>query len=366
MICEKNKCYGCFACYNICPKNAIKMIEDEYGYIYPQIDKKICVNCGLCKKVCPAISKEQIEFQYPKKAMAAFSKNVQINKTSSSGGVAYEMYKYIINNNGICYGVSSKTNNSNITFIRVDNKEDLEKLQGSKYTHAYINDEMKSIKKDILEGKNVLFIGTPCQIAGLKKFLGREYDNLICVDIICHGVPSQKLLKEEIQVEFDEIKFRGENGFRLIAKKDKKEVYSKSKNVSYYYIAFLNGINYRENCYSCEFAQNSRISDLTIGDFWGLKDKKIINKNGISLILINSEKGQKFIEKIDNISVFEENIESALKSNEQLNEPTTKTKKTEIFRKQYINKGLKKTISKVLRKKIIIGKIKEYIKRIIK
>ena len=220
MICGKDKCTGCFACYNICPKNAIEMKEDEFGYIYPEIIKSKCINCGLCKKTCPVLNNvDKIE---PIKCFAMYAKNENIRENSTSGGVATQLSKTIIKDNGIVYGAAF-TDECNVSHTRIDNIDDLSKIQGSKYVHSYINQTYKNIKKDLISNKKVLFIGTPCQVTNIKRFLIKEYNNLYTIDIICHGVPSQKFLKEEVirinrSLKIDRVNFRKENnyGFYII------------------------------------------------------------------------------------------------------------------------------------------------------
>lgn len=368
MICDKNKCYGCFSCFNICPKQAISMVEDKFGYIYPEIDAAKCINCNLCKKVCPSINEST--FSYPQKCYASYSKDTNVNAISSSGGIAYELYKYIINNNGICYGVSNYLKNNAISFIQVEKIEDLKNIQGSKYVHAYVNDIFKKVEKYLKDDKLVLFIGTPCQVDGLKMFLRKDYQNLFLIDIICHGVPSQKFLKNEINTEFNQVSFRYKNKFRLIAKKMNNTVYSKNQYKSYYYNSFLKGITYRENCYTCKYAQNKRVSDVTIGDFWGLKDSTKQSPNGTSVILINTNKGENLINNINNIRIFEEKVENSFKENPQLNYPTNRTEKVEIFKYNYKENNFKQAVKKTYKfedyYKIEIGNLKENIKKMIK
>ena len=186
MICNKDNCTGCFACYNICPKNAIKMVEDNNGFIYPEIDKEKCVNCKLCEKICPSINK--VQYYKKQKCYAMYSKDEKVRVKSTSGGIATTFSINVINSGGVVYGAAYDKNCA-VKHIRVTDIDGLKKLQGSKYVHSYINDTYKRVKEDLKNNREVLFIGTPCQVAGLKKFLSRDYDKLILVEIICDGVP---------------------------------------------------------------------------------------------------------------------------------------------------------------------------------
>lgn len=375
MICEKDKCTGCFACYNICPKGAIEMKEDEFGYIYPDIIESKCINCGLCKKTCPVLNK--VEPKEPIKCYAMYAKDKNIRNDSTSGGVATQIAKTIIENNGVVYGAAFKEN-CNVSHIRVDNLKDLKKIQGSKYVHSYIKDTFKNIRKDLIDKKEVLFIGTPCQCAGLKKFLIKDYSNLYIIDIICHGVPSQKFLKEEVQtindsLEVDRINFRiGNNyGFHII--KDNKCKYSKPKDKSPYADLFMLGYSLRPNCHSCNYADRKRISDITLGDFWGLsKESKLSvdRENGINVVICSSEKGLKLIEDIKNNFVLEErNYNEAVKGNTQLRNPINKYNENAKFKKLYLKYGFKsayKKMTKKIRIKRKLSKIKRKIKKVMK
>ena len=252
MLCKRENCTGCFACFNVCPKNAIYMKEDIYGYIYPEIDTKKCIECHLCEKICPVLNK--VNFKNYQKCFAGFSKNTRIRNNSSSGGIATVFSEKILKSGGIVYGASFK-DNCEVEHIRITNIEDLHKLQGSKYVHSYIKDSFKKAKKDLENKKKVLFIGTPCQIAGLKNFLNKEYNNLLLIDIICHGVPSQKYLKDEIlyinkNLDIDEIRFRKNNIYQLSLVKKGKELINQTIETSPYLDSFIKTLDIRDNCFN--------------------------------------------------------------------------------------------------------------------
>ena len=357
MICSKNKCTGCFACFNICPKKAISMIKDKYGNIYPKIDANKCINCGLCKKVCPQL-KENLDFKEPIDAYAMHIVNEKKRSESTSGGAATVFYEKILNEKGIVYGAANLFGKEQFEFIRITKISDLYKVKGSKYVHCYINNIFSKIKKDLNNDKKVLFIGTPCQISGLNSFLMKEYANLITIDIVCHGVSSQKLLFEEIRnykinpKNVYYIFFRDEKYFNLkLFDKDKNILLEKKSDMSNYYSNFLQGNIYRENCYNCRYAQRKRISDITIGDFWGLSKESKVNdgeEKGISLIMTNTKKGEGLVSSIyDKCIIEKRTIEEACAINHQLNHPTYKTKKYEIYINNYPKLGYIKTMNKM-------------------
>lgn len=364
MICEKKKCTGCSACLNICPKNAIKMIPDDYGNIYPTIDKAKCINCNLCKTVCPQIN--NINLEKPKKCFAASNSSKSKRSKSSSGGIASILYEFIISVGGVGYGVSSNLSEG-LCFKRIESIKEIDDLKGSKYVHCYVNDIYKKVKKDLNNQEKVLFIGTPCQIAGLKKFLMKEYENLITVDIICHGVPSQKFLIDELKYnninpkKVTKISFRNNNKYiiRCLDSENKEEKIKESL----YLNEFLKCNIMRENCYSCQYANINRCSDITIGDFWGLhKDSKLYKEkeSGVSVVLINTPKGSEIINKIKLNCILEErSIKEAQNGNNQLRRPGNITKGHKIYLENYANKGYAKTKIKLEKNKTIKEKLKE-------
>lgn len=355
-ICDSEQCFGCCACYNCCPTSAISIKEDNWGNIIPNIDSNKCIDCGLCKKVCPAINNS--EFRKPKYAYAAISKDDETYTTATSGGIATTMSKFIINENGVVYGAAFVNNTAELRHIRVDSIEGLEKLKGSKYVQSNIGLSFKQIKKDLDNNKEVLFIGTPCQVDGLIKFLNKDYQNLVTVNLICHGVPANRLLVEHLKYIlktdncFQNLSFRNNNEYILEVKTKNKKEY---KNVFYndlFFLGFMRKMFFRNSCYNCKYAQPNRVGDITIGDFWGFDNTKpfpVVAKNGLSVILLNTDKGVNFFSRVDKDLIFQKrSIEEAIKVNAQLNHPSTKSHKFNIFRKLYLKYGFEKAAKKTL------------------
>lgn len=328
-ICPPDKCNGCWACYNACPKQCIQMKVGKLLHLYPVINQEKCIDCGLCQKVCP--NNHPLPQNKPLHTYAAWAKDEQEYKTSTSGGIGACLSRYIVQNKGIVYGCACLPD-ADIKHIRVENEKDLALLKGSKYVQSNINDIYKSVRKDLDNEKTVLFTGTPCQIAGLKLFLRKVYERLYTVDLICHGVPSLGYLKFHLKsklstIQSDKITFRNDNNMTLTVSYNDKPVYIydywSNRYNDEYYNAFMDGFSYRDSCHSCPYAAPTRISDITIGDFWGFKNN--IDKphpNGLSCILCNTEKGNYLLSMIkDNIYIYERELEEAVNGNAQLQSP---------------------------------------------
>lgn len=300
---SKYDCSGCSACKNSCPKECISMIEDSEGFLYPQINKTLCVRCGLCEKVCPfehpIYGNSRIPIVY-----AALLSNVEERQKSSSGGIFYSISKWVISNGGIVFGATI-TENLDVYHIGIDSIDDLYKLRGSKYVQSLLDGIFIKIKDELIRGRLCYFVGTGCQVAGLKSFLRKEYDNLITSDLVCHGVPSQKLFREHIQYlenmskdEVLEYSFRSTREWKIseeyLLNKSKKRIVTPSFKLSPYLYSFMYGYTYRYSCYNCKFACVPRQGDITLADFWGIENffPEIDCSRGASLILVNTKKGE--------------------------------------------------------------------------
>lgn len=346
---RNNECCGCNACAEICPKQCISMYNDKLGFSYPKVDLSTCIECGKCERVCPLIDPESI-LSTPISAFASWNKNLEIHSTSASGGIGYALSQYIIENGGIVYGCASI--GTKAKHIRIDKIEDLHQLQGSKYVQSDIQGIFQQIKSDLSANRKVLFIGTPCQAAAVKKFIEKKNENLIIVDLICHGVPSQQMLDNHILKiakgeQVKRVTFRDGNSYKfaltLYNNNNNNNIYSKDywqdPLSEKYYHAFMCGVSYRPSCSECHFAKSKRVSDLTIGDFWGFKDSDKLPKetqNGLSVILVNSEVGYNVIKNLhDKINIIQRPIQEAVEGNTQLRHPAYATKRTRIFRQLY-------------------------------
>lgn len=307
---NKNDCTGCSACLNACPKNAITMVYEKNGFLYPQIDDNLCINCNLCKNSCPIINSPKKGES--KNSFIAFSKDFGTRTSSSSGGVFQTLAKYVINHNGVVVGASFDENKE-VKHIIVNNIGDLNKIIGTKYVQSEIGMILLEVKKQLQNNKLVLFSGTSCQIAGLKKYLKEDYDNLITIDLICHGVPSPVVFKKYLidisnnniqsikKIEFRKKDTLNHKHMFIVEFKDGttiEEIY----NENIYIKGFLNNLYLRPSCFNCHFKGENRCSDITLGDFWSAKDfyPDFYDCDGNSSIIIHSNKGLSLFKKIEN------------------------------------------------------------------
>lgn len=348
-VCEYKYCTGCGLCAALCPKKCISMESgNQFGHLFPRIDQKICIDCGLCQKNCPAI--HPVEHRQPLAAYAAWSRDDDDYKSSTSGGAASVLSQYVISKGGVVYGCAMLPD-IDVRHIRVEDITDLYKLKGSKYVQSNVTDIYTQLRKDVKDGRLVMFTGTPCQVAAVKNMFKEQPENLILVDLICHGVPSLHMLRQHIKnvanyFHYDKVLFREGNGiYVVVVVVDGKEVYrrylNKPRYKDFYINSFFDGYTFRDSCYSCRYACPDRVSDITIGDFWRLGRKIPANyipehPQGISVMLPSSSKGMKLIETISSsMIIYERSVEEAVEGNAQLKRPTPLIHRTILFRHLY-------------------------------
>lgn len=299
---DKSQCCGCSACVQVCPKRCISMQADNEGFLYPNVKVVDCINCMACEKVCHEL--KPYDERTPVKVMAAINKNESIRLNSSSGGIFYILAKAVVDEGGVVFGARFDEQWQ----VVIDYSEDIAGIKafmGSKYVQARIESAYSDVRKFLGEGRKVLFSGTPCQIAGLKHFLSKDYENLLAVDFVCHGTPSPKvwgMYLSEVVKEIKNIcgvKFRSKakdwKNFRYSLSYKNQMVYSMSSPVSdnYYMRAFLQDVILRPSCYSCKAKSGRSHSDITIADFWGVSTvfPEMDDDKGVGMVFINTEKG---------------------------------------------------------------------------
>lgn len=334
MTVDFEKCTGCGACVQGCPKQCISWTEGEFGFKYPQIDEEICINCGFCEKVCPI--DKLLEDPAAQRVYAAVHKDSEILEKSTSGGAFTAIADIIFANGGVVYGVAM-LDDMQVKHIRTTEKNEFTALRSSKYLQSDTGNTYQMVEKDLKQGKMVLYSGTPCQIDGLKRFLGIDYEKLYTVDIVCHGVGSQAYFDKYMEFarkkygKIKELRFRSKEyagwscGCGVVvatAKRLKKFPYRDFNN--YYYSYFLSGDIYRKCCYSCKYANMKRVGDFSLGDYWGVEKLHLpLNTfNGCSLLVVNSDKATKFLSKIETMNIKETRVDEAISQNEQLKHPS--------------------------------------------
>lgn len=348
------------------------MKKNKYGNLIPYVNTDECINCNLCKRTCPV--NNPLKLHMPQNVYAAYAIDKNIHKESASGGIATVLSANFLKEGGIVYGCVM---NHGLTcrHTRIDSVNDLYKLQKSKYVHSHINYVFKDIKDRLQDGINVLFIGTPCQVAGLRSFLGNtDHSNLYCIDLICHGVPSWNTLYQSMALEtginnFDNytLSFRDRDGFEIKIKDDAGNIlYRRNLKNSLYYNGFMEGYIYRENCYECPYATSMRVGDITLGDFWGLGNKVPFNEkinNGVNVVLVNTSKGQKLFRDVSPfINQWKRSLEEAVDGNGQLRHPTNNSKEHKRFIRYSAKYGVKYAMLICNPTKTIKLKIREVVK----
>lgn len=348
VICSHDKCTGCAACRDVCPKQCITMRPDALDALRPVVDESICIDCGLCEKTCP--NNRELSYKLPHRVWAAWSNDSDVRRTSASGGIACELYRYWIKNGGVATGVVYDRVEG-CHFILLEKESDIKVVQNSKYTFSDTAGIYKIVKQKLQAGIPVLLIGVPCQVAGLYGFLKKDYDNLTTVDIICHGMPPATYLEQHIKsIEDKKKEYTHHLFFRdpkyhtftftfTLKNNNGKEFYNKKVLTrDNYQLGYHRALIYRENCYSCNYARKERISDLTIGDFSGLGRFAPFeyDKHNVSCILENTDKGAVLLKKLKGaLSKYERPVSEAFEVEKQLKSPSVKHSGRSIFEKVY-------------------------------
>jgi len=321
---DKKECCGCTACESVCPNNAIIMQPDPLGFKYPKIDMTKCVSCGLCQKTCQFHNNYNRFDNYDTPIVYGIRpKNHTILEKSQSGGAFVVLSDYILENGGAVYGAGYESV-YHIIHKRTISKKDRDELRGSKYVQSDLTGIFRLVRKDLKEGLTVLFSGTPCQVEGLRSFIGATLSkNLITLDLVCHAVPSPRLWEEYVKwVE-------KENGEKIIQANFRNKEFGwyshyetfsfvSGKSISYQlfrYFFFYKHLGIRDSCTKCPYTNTKRVGDITIGDFWGWENyyNKWNDNRGVSLVMVNSRKGKELFEKIiDNIYYVQSNVEECM------------------------------------------------------
>lgn len=374
LISEKGSqvCCGCTACLSVCPKQCISMKQDKEGFLYPTVDENLCINCESCVKTCPFHA--PYDSHKPIATYAAYNKDETVRMQSSSGGVFSLLATKIIQEGGVVFG-AKYTSDWQVEIVPAKTMDELEAFRGSKYFQANVGTSFRQAKQYLKEDRKVLFSGTPCQVAGLRHYLRRDYDNLLCVDFVCHGVPSPKVwnlyLREVTEADrkvVKDVKFRDKpNGwkrynFTLDYQEDDKEYSISSYNGENHFMrAFLSDMILRLSCYSCQAKSGRSHSDITIGDYWGINNvhPEMDDDKGTSLIMIHTDKGVDYL-NLSQLVYTKSTYESGLRHNPAIEGSAVEHRhRLDFFDRidssesliALIDKELKPTFKQCLRKK---------------
>ena len=384
-ITDKHNCCGCSACASICPKHCITMQADSEGFLYPEVNEADCIDCGLCEKVCHEL--HPYEDRKPQKVYAALNKDEEVRLKSSSGGIFYLLAEKIIAEGGVVFGARFDEQ-WQVVIDYAETMDGVRAFMGSKYVQARMDTAYADAKRFLKEGRKVLFSGTPCQIAGLNHYLRKPHDNLLTVDIICHGTPSPKVwsryLDEVVTAgrkAIHDVQFRNKrNGwkafnFTMAYDKDEKAVSLFSHHQQNHYMrAFLRDMILRPSCYQCQAKSGRSHSDITIADFWGISTEmpEMDDDKGTGLVLVNTEKGQSALDWTK-ISHKETTAETAVRYNPAYYRSVVPHPKREVFFAQLdetdsvnalIIDSLRPTLKQRLR--LQVSRFKQLIKQLLK
>ncbi len=356
---EKENCSGCTACISACPTGCIEMRKDGKGFLYPYIHHDHCIQCGLCDKVCEAASLKKDVAALPK-GFGAYAKDEKLRLNSSSGGIFTLIADKVLEMNGVIAGASFTKDFRSVRHIIADSKEQIAAFRGAKYLQSNVGNTFRQIKALLENGRKVLFSGTPCQVDGLKAYLKTDYDNLLCIDIICHGVPSplvwakycdeveNKFGGKLTKVNFRYKKYSWEDLDMTVLNNGKKGFYL-SKEEDPYMRLFLKNFSLRPSCYNCSHKGINRKSDITVADFWGVNQiaPELSDGKGTSLLLVHTEKGLMYVNAINNaVKAAEVDAGKAVNLNKSAIRSVKKPVKAAEFWKDFENLAIDRLAEK--------------------
>ncbi len=377
-ITDKAQCSGCAACANVCPKDCIAMQPDDLGFLYPQVDSSICVNCNRCTKVCPVLNKSTLKADCEERTYAVKNKNHNIRMSSSSGGVFSLLAQKIIAENGVVFG--AKFNGKmEVVHDFAETIEDLADFRGSKYLQSKVGDSYSKAKEFLDSGRPVLFTGTPCQVYGLRNYLGQQYENLLALDIVCHGVPSAAVFEKYILYREEKkgskaksMTFRNKaNGWKnyaIVIDFEDGSKYVMPHGKDEMMRVYLSNYAMRLSCHECHFKGKNRASDITLADFWGAKQvvPQLDDDKGLSWVICRSQKGFEYLQSIlaetENQPV---NYDEVVKYNMSAEISSPKPKNDDKFCEEILREPFDKVVEKYCRISFA-SRVKRKIKSIVK
>ena len=388
MLAPKEFCTGCTACASICPSGVISMKEDQEGFLHPSVDSDHCDDCGLCEGVCPVLAGKS-PVNSDTKVYAAMNLQDRERLTSTSGGVFVLLCKWILDQNGVVFGAAFDEN-WNVEHRGTERETEIAAFKTAKYTQSKMGDAFAQVKRYLSEDRYVLFSGTPCQVAGLQSFLGKQYEKLFLVDLICHGVPSpfvwQRYLKyrrkkdadnaEIVQVNFRN-KETGWTGYSVYIEYTNGATYAAINRDDPYMRAFIGNLDLRQSCYHCSFKGIQRFSDFTLGDYWGVwnQEPDFHDDKGTSIVLVHSSKGEDLWRELSD-QMKHKAIDEGRSLNENLSalRPSFLPAHRELFMKNYDREDFTELTEELLPKpapakeaslfRSVVGKAKRVLKKL--
>lgn len=376
-ICEVKSCTGCLACVAICPQKCISVNQDDEGFLRPEIDGSKCANCGLCKKKCPAntdLSRRNETEEI--KTYSYVNPNKEILMSSASGGAFYALAEYVLKENGVVFGACYNEDFS-VSEKHALSKDEIISMCGSKYIECNPEYSYFEVEEMLKKQKTVLFTSTPCRVAGLYAYIGdKKYERLYTAELVCHGVPSEKLFKgyfEYITRKYGEItsyNFRdkskwgwGSWGSFTYKKREKQKKKHFLVANDYYYSLFFKENTLRESCYICKYASIPRCADIVLGDFWGIDniDKERSKEKGVSLVITTNSKGKQLVEAACGDAVKETDFNDSVKYNLTVIKPTKRPESRDTFYKDFNTLGFLQSGKKYCKLKHFFPVVSRYI-----
>lgn len=379
-IIDKHKCCGCTACVSVCPKDYISMSEDKEGFLYPIVDSTKCIDCGLCEKVCPVL--HPLKNEAEPLVFAAINNDESIRMQSSSGGIFTLLAEYVIDRGGVVFGACFDRD-WNVVHDYTETKEGLAKFRGSKYVQSNLGYSFSQVKTFLDAEREVLFSGTPCQVAGLKNYLRKSYSNLLTVDLVCHGVPSpdvwRKYLQETIcrvygirdkknfvnpEDYISDISFRAKDkgwkkyNIKIIFRNGKVEMMPFYEN--HYMNVFLSDLSLRPSCYACPVKLHNIQSDITLADFWGVNkiNPSIDDDKGCGLLFLNNKEKIGLLYSLQCI-LFNQSFNNVVKYNPSILSSANKPGNRKFFFLVFLMRGFYVSYNAVTSKSVLMNIIRK-------
>ena len=383
-LCDPKDCMGCSVCSNTCPKNCISMVVDDEGFVYPEVEEERCISCGLCEKSCPVLNRKSAVTMT--KAYAAVNPDQVTRNTSTSGGVFSLLAQTVLRKNGVVFGAAYNPDFS-VSHQYTETEDGLQRFRGAKYVQSDIGNSYQQVKSFLNENRYVLFSGTPCQIAGLQTYLGKDYDKLFCVDLICHGIPSPEVWQHNIdyraKIDNDGVrpahinmrsKSTGWQRYSVEFQYSDK-TYSKMYADDPYMWGYIKDLYTRPSCFDCKFKGLQRNSDFTLGDYWGIESQhpEMNDGMGTSLVFVHSEKAQNIWSELClGLHCREVDAAAAVQWNPMAVQSTSYQERREEFFRRYQNEDFSKLVWELIPKPVpqkcsifrrILNKAKRALKR---